>query len=113
VPRAGGAAPQSVTFAFRRRQAGAQLRKLLFDAGLAALFQRQKVGQLRDLRVEPLQRGVFAGDFLLQVELHNDEHSEQEDDAEDQGRQRVDEAWPIIHAAVAAARSGKCHRSVP
>ena len=80
---------------------------------LPALFQRQQVGQLRDLRVEPLQRRVLAGDFLLQEELHHDEHREQEDDAEDQRRQRVDEARPVIHAAVAAAGSGECHRSVP
>ena len=48
------------------------------------------------------QRGVLAGDLLRQHELHDHEHGEQEDDAKDQRRQGVDEAGPVIDAAVAA-----------
>ena len=60
------------------------------------------------LRVEPLKRGVLAGHFLRQEELHDHEHREQEHDAEDQRRKRVDEARPVIDAAF-AARAGECH----
>ena len=47
-----------------------------------------------------------------QIELHDHEHGQQEDDAEDQRRQRVDEARPVIHAAVAAASSCQRHNSL-
>jgi 3',5'-cyclic AMP phosphodiesterase CpdA len=78
------------------------LGELLLQAELAGLLQREQLGELRNLRSKARERGVFAGDLLGEVELHDHEHGEQEDDAEDQRRQRVDEAGPIIHAAVAA-----------
>ena len=95
-------APEAVAFAFGARQAGAHLRDLLLEAHLAGLFQRQQLGELRDLRVEAGERGVLSGHLLRQVELHDREHGQQEDDAEDQRRQRVDEARPVVHAGVAA-----------
>ena len=104
-----GDAFEFVAVALGAGERGAQLRELVLEIGLAGLFHRQQLGELRDLRVEPGQRGVLAGDFLLQIELHHHEHGEQEDDAEDQRRQRVDEARPVVHAAVAAARSCKRH----
>jgi len=73
--------------------------------GLAGFLQRQQFGELGDLRVEAGEGGVLAGDFLLQIELHHHEHGQNENDAQDQRRQRVDEAGPVIHAAVAAARA--------
>ena len=92
----------AVALALGRRQARLQHRELLLEAELAGLLQRQKFGQLRDLRVETVERGVFTGDLLRQVKLHEHEHGEQKDDAEDQRRQCVDESGPVIHAAVAA-----------
>ena len=91
----------------------AQLRERVLEVRLADLFQRQQLGELRELRVEPLQRGVLAGDFLRQEELHDHEHREQEHDAEDQRRQRVDEAGPVVDAAF-AARCGQapCYLTV-
>ena len=112
--RRGGAAAdalvqplQAVALAFGAGEAGAQLRELLLEIELAGLLQRQQLGQLRDLRVEPLQRRVLAGDFLRQEELHDHEHREQEHDAEEQRRQRVDEARPVIRCRV---RGASCER---
>ena len=90
--------PVAVALAFARGEAGAQLRDLLFERELAGLFEREQVGELRDARGQPLQRGVLAGHLLRQHELHDHEHAEQEDDAEDQRRQRVDESGPVIDA---------------
>ena len=106
--RLGGGPAQAVAFALGRRQRGAQLRDLLLETDLAGPLQRQQVGEPRDLRVEARERGVLAGDFLRQKELRHHEHGEQKDDRQDQRRQRVDEARPVIHAAVAAA-AGKRH----
>ena len=58
----------------------------------------------------PYQGGVFPGHFLLEIELHDHEHGQQENDAEDQRRQRVDETRPVIHAAFTAADSCQRHR---
>ncbi len=102
-----GGAAQPVALAFGRRQRCAQLRDFVFEAGLAGLLQREELRQPRNLRVQPRQRGILAGDLLRQEELRHHEHGEQKDDRQDQRRQRVDEAWPVIHAAVAAA--GKRH----
>ena len=63
---------------------------------------------MRNLRIEARQRGVLAGDFLRQEELHDDEDGQQEDDAEDERRQRIDETGPVIDATVAAG-AGKRH----
>ena len=90
------------------REVRAQRGERVLEVGLADLFQRQQLGELGDLRVEPLQRGVLAGHFLRQEELHHHEHREQEDDAEEQRRQRVDEARPVVDAAF-AARAGERH----
>ena len=103
-----GGAAQAVAFALGRRQRGVQLRDLLLETDLAGPLQREQVGKPRDLRVEARQRGVLAGDFLRQKELRHHEHGEQKDDRQDQRRQGVDEARPVIHAAVAAA-AGKRH----
>ena len=116
--RGRGAAAQSfvqshvaVALAFARRQAGAQLRDLLFERELAGLLEREQVGELRDADGQPLQRGVLAGHLLRQHELHDHEHAEQEHDAEDQGRQRVDKSGPVIDAFAAAA--GMSHGCAP
>ncbi len=100
---------EAVAFAFGPGEARAHLGELLLEAELAGLLQRQQLGELRNLRGETRERGVLAGDLLRQIELHDHEHGEQEDDAEDQRRQRVDEAGPIVHAGVAA---GACKSHV-
>ena len=109
VLRGGVAAAQAlvkplvaVALGFGGGEAGAQLRDLLLQRHLAGLFEPQQIGELRDARRQARQRGVLAGDLLRQHELHDHEHREQEDDAEDQRRQRVDEAGPVIDAAIAA-----------
>jgi len=104
-----GQALEFVAIARGGSERGLQLRELVFQIGLAGLLQRQQFGELGDLRVEAGQRGILAGDFLLQIELHHHEHGQDEDDAEDQRRQRIDEARPVVHAAFAAARSCKRH----
>ncbi len=103
-----GLALELVAVAFGGGERGAQGGELVFQIGLAGLLHRQQAGELGDLRVELLQRGVLAGDFLLQIELHHDEHGQNEDDRQDQRRQRVDEARPIVHAGFTAA--GACER---
>ena len=70
----------------------------------------QQFGELGYLRVEAIEGGVFAGHFLLEIELHDHEHGQQENDTEDQRRQRVDETRPVIHAAFTAADSCQRHR---
>jgi len=99
-----------VALALGGGERGGQLRKLVLQIGLAGFLQRQQFGELGDLRVEAGEGGVLAGDFLLQIELHHHEHGQNENDAQDQRRQRVDEAGPVIHAAVAAARACQCHQ---
>ena len=119
LPCAGGSARAGafgdafvfVAVALGAGERGAQLRELVLEIGLVGFFHRQQIGELGDLRVEAGERGVLAGDFLLQIELHHHEHGQHEDDAEDQRRQRVDEARPVVHAAFAAARSCKRHRA--
>ncbi len=101
----------AVALGLGRGEARAQLRELLLQAELAGFLHRQELGELRDLRGEPAERGVFAGHFLGQIELHHHEHGEQEDDAEDQRRQGIDEARPVVHAAFAAADPCKRHQS--
>ena len=103
-----GCAAQPVALAFDGGERGAQLRHLVLEIGFAGLLQRQQLAQPRDLRIEPRQRGVLAGDFLRQEELRHHEHGEQKDHAQDQGRQRVDESRPVIHAAIATA-AGERH----
>ena len=103
---AGGEPFVLVAIALGVGERSAQLRELVLEIGLAGFLHRQEFGELGDLRVEAGQRGVLAGDFLLQVELHHHEHGQDEDDAQDQRRQRVDEAGPVVHAAVAAAGAG-------
>ena len=78
------------------------MRDLLLQRHLVGLFEPEQVGELGDARREPRQGGVFAGDLLRQHELYDHENREQEDDAEDQRRQRVDEAGPVTDAAIAA-----------
>ena len=91
----------------RRLQAG----KLSFKVGLVGLGHRQLLGKPGDLRIEAFQRRVLALHFLLQIKLDHDEDAEQKNDAQNQRRQRVDEAGPVIHAAFAAARP--CQRHAP
>src|SRR3954469_8595183 len=114
--RVGGAAADAfietfvaVALAFGAGQARSQRGQLFLEDHLAGLLQRKKLRELRDLDREAAERGVFAGHFLGQVELHDDEYRQQKDDAEHQRRQRVDETRPIIHAAV-AARACESHR---
>jgi len=95
--------------AFGDGEGGTQLRKLIFDAGLARFFQAQQFGELGYLRIEAIEGGVFAGYFLLEVELNDHEYSQQKNDTEDQRRQRVDETRPVIHAAFTAADSCQRH----
>src|SRR5438067_5158784 len=45
---------------------------------------------------------MLAGHLLREEELHDHEHREQEHDAENQRRQRVDESGPIVDAGFAA-----------
>ena len=104
-----GFALEAVALALGADERGTQLRELVLEIDLARFLHRQQIGELRDLRVEAAERGVLAGDFLLQIELHHHEHGQNEDDGQDQRRQRVDEARPVIQAAFAAARSGKSH----
>src|SRR5262245_25094143 len=92
----------AVALALARRQARSLRVALLLEAELAGLLQREQLRELRDLRIEAVERGVFTGHFLRQVELHHGEHGEQEDDAQDERRQRIDESGPVVHAAVAA-----------
>src|SRR5262245_4782801 len=92
----------AVALALARRQARSQRVELLLEAERAGLLQREQLRELRDLRIEPVERGVFARHFLRQEELYDDEYGQHEDDAEDQRRQRVDESGPVVHAAVAA-----------
>ena len=101
--RAFGGAAHPVALAFDGGERGAQLRDLGLEAGLAGPLQRQKLGEARDLRGQAGQRRILAGDLLRQKELRHHEHGEQKDDREDERRQRVDKARPVIHAAVAAA----------
>src|ERR1041385_8881096 len=56
-----------------------------------------------------LQGGVLTPYFLLQVKLHNDENGQQKNDAENERRQGIDEARPVVHAAFAAANPCERH----
>ncbi len=98
---------QPVAFALRRVQGRLQLGDLVLKVGLAGPFQRKQLAQPRDLGVEPIERGVFACNFLRQVELRDHEHRQQKDHRQHQCRQSVDEAGPVIHAFAAGA--GECH----
>src|SRR6185503_11532291 len=93
---------EPVALAFGGGEARPQLRKLVLQRGFAAALEAEQIGELGELGGELLQRSVLAGDLLRQNELHDHEDREQEDDAEDQRRKRVDEAGPVIDAAVAA-----------
>jgi hypothetical protein len=44
----------------------------LLEIDRAGLLQRQQIGELRDLCVQPLQSGVLAADFLRQEKLYDD-----------------------------------------
>ena len=95
----------AVALAFGGVQGRPNLRELLLEIELAGLFQRKQFGELGNLGVEAIQCRVFARDFLRQIELHDDKDAQQEDDAENQRRQRVDESGPVVHAAFAAGAS--------
>ncbi len=98
---------EPVALALGRRQIRPHGGEHVFEIDLAGLFERKQFGQLGDLHVEPLQGDVLAGHFLREEELHDRKDGQQEDDAEHQGRERVDETRPVIDAAVAAgARHG-------
>src|SRR4029077_284033 len=86
--------------------------ELSFEIGLARSLHRQQLAKLRDLTVETRQRAILIGDFLLQIKLHDDENGQEKDDAEDQRRQRVDEARPVVHRAFAAPRPSKGHHTL-
>src|SRR5262245_19787391 len=92
----------AVALALAARQARSQRVQLFLKAKLAGLLQREQLRELRDLRIEAVERGVFSAHLLGQVELHHGEYGDQEDEAENERRQCVDESGPVIHAAVAA-----------
>ena len=107
-----GGGAQAVALVLGARQARPQARDLVLEIDLAGLLERQQIGELGDLDVEAGERGVLAGHLLREEELHHHEHGEQEDDAENEGRQRVDEAGPVVDAAFAASAC-ECHVSSP
>ena len=71
-----------------------------------------EVGQFVDLRVEPVQHLVLAGDLAAQQELRQHEHRQQEHDGEQQRRQRVDETRPVVDRALVAAAAGERHQCI-
>src|SRR5262249_4042990 len=79
-------------------------------AGLAGFLKPQQFGELGYLCIQAGERGIFSGNFLLQIELHDHEYGEQKYDTKDQGRQGIDKSRPVVHAAFAAA--GSCQRYV-
>ena len=80
---------------------------------VVALLQRQQLGQFVDLRVEAVEHLVLAGDFAAEQELRQHEDGQQEHDGQQQRRQRVDEARPVVDAAIAAPAAGERHASSP
>ena len=104
-----GGTLEPVPLVFRRGECCAQLRELVFEIRLAGLLKSKEFGELRYLRSETAKSSVLSSNFLLQIELHDHKYGEQKNDAENQRRQCVDEARPVIHAAVTAARSCQRH----
>ena len=80
-----------------------QGRDLALVGALLRALEREQVGQLLDLPVEPCQRLVLAGHLARQEELRQHEHGEEKDDDEQHRRQGVDEARPVIDRLVAAS----------
>ena len=89
----------------RRLQVGKRILLVLRVGSL----QRQQLGQFVDLRVEAIENRVLAGDLAAEKELRQHEDGEQEHDGQEQRRQRVDEARPVVNAPVGAP---PCQRHV-
>ena len=87
-----------------------QGRKVLLDRAPARALEREKVGQVGDLAVEPVEDGLLGGDLLGEEELPEHEHRQHEGDGEQHRRQGVDEAGPIADAALAAKGARSRHR---
>src|SRR3546814_1785999 len=78
----------------RRLQLGRELSDIDAQLGVGAALERQQLGQLVDLGLEPRQRLVLAADGDREEELRHHENHEDEDHHQQQGGEGVDEAWP-------------------
>ncbi len=100
--------------ALRGVERGLQVGEAVLGVLGVALFQRQQLRQLVDLRVEARQHLVAAADLAAEQELRQHEDRQQEHDRHEQRRQRVDEARPVVDVAIACACPGERHiSSVP
>ena len=89
----------------------AQLRRqrleVVAQVGAGRLLERQHLGELGKLAVQPRQRLVAPGERLVQEELRQNEDHDQEDDDHQQARQRVHEARPGVDVPSASARPAR------
>ncbi len=101
LARDAGASPRNfarepVSLECRRRKRRLQRGEVGLEIAGIGLFELQQVAQLRDLRVEPRHRRVLAADLLPEKELAQHEQREQENDHQQEARQGIDEARPVI-----------------
>src|SRR5690606_28468137 len=100
---------QARTLGLGTGERSAQRRKRILEILIGRALQGQKLRQLVDLRVEPVEHLVLAADLAAEQELRQHENREQEHDGEQQRRQRIDEAWPEIDAALPPVASRQRH----
>ena len=86
-----------------------QLGNVLAEIVAGAPLQRQQVGQLAHLVLQPDQRLVAPAERLAQEELRQHEHHQQEHDDHQERRERVDEPRPDVGGALpAVGKGGHC-----
>src|SRR5690606_34005766 len=84
--------------------------KLVLGILRVSPFERQELGKLIHLSVEAVEDLVLARDFLAEEVLRQDEHRKQKHDGQEQRRQRVDEAGPVVDRPVPAACASEGHQ---
>ena len=103
---------QPRAFGLGAAQGRLQRAEALLGGAAARALEREQVGQLGDLPVEPVEHRVAAGDLPGEEELADHEDGDQEHDGEEEGRQGVDEARPVVEAPARGAPASADRRHV-
>ncbi len=93
----------------RRGQRGLQIGDGVLHVLRIAALQRQELGQFLNLAVEAGKHAVLVVDLTAEQELRQHENGQQEHDCQEQRRQGIDEARPVIDMPLAMAVSSKSH----
>jgi hypothetical protein len=86
-----------------------QCRQAVFDRLLLGALEREKLGELGELTVEPGQHGVLAARLRSDEIIGEHEERHEEGHHQEQGGEHVDIAGPVIGDAAAAPRFRQRH----